>query len=179
VTARRPGTPAFALDADGAVWLTGASLASVSTRLTDGRTLDHTATNERQAASFAPFGESPGPGNRLLLGLEGPIGAGLDPGAGPATIAIGAEVEPFPGAPPEAPSGQPGPATACLSARFRAEGGRAQPARILHDGTAAFAARASCCSACRPEFRGRRRPPSSWSWRRAASPCRPASYGWR
>ncbi|MBV1800627.1 putative baseplate assembly protein [Siccirubricoccus sp. G192] len=122
------------------LWLTGARLAGLRTEPAEGGTpVDHTAGNERERASFAPFGDAPRSGTRLVLALAGPPPlAGYDAARGHRPlVAIGVEVEPF-------ASGEAAPSAGAWrrgGARLRAwvtVGGARLPAVIVTDGSAAL-----------------------------------------
>jgi hypothetical protein len=64
-------------DTDGPVYhgvhdvlLVPGRIVALTTRLADGRRVDRTATNERAAVGYAPFGPDAGPRDRLLLNYE-------------------------------------------------------------------------------------------------------------
>jgi hypothetical protein len=79
--------PAFFTTAS--VELTTAMLRAVVTHFHDGRTIDWTAANTRDGATFMPFGAAPVAGDRLSLEFDGPLVG--DP-ANNAVVSIGVHV---------------------------------------------------------------------------------------
>jgi len=72
-----PDAPLFRTTQE--ILLTGAKLVAVRTRLANGAVIDQTAANRRGGAAFQPFGNDPGPKDRLELEFELPDGHGLVP----------------------------------------------------------------------------------------------------
>lgn len=131
VTPGRANVPAFFTTES--VELITAALARVFTTFADGRTSDWTSVNRPDGATFMPFGDSAGPGDRLVIQFAGPLtGGGMD-----TTISIGIHVvapragrDMTPGADRSACDGT----TSRLAVTLRDEEGE-RPLRILRDTT--------------------------------------------
>lgn len=89
VTANQPQAPKFRLSQN--INLTAAELKSVESRLHDGQVLNHTATNDRDGATYDPFGEQAEEDDRLVLTFEGPLLA-ADPKVQDAFLSFGVRV---------------------------------------------------------------------------------------
>ena len=83
----RPQAPPFYTTQT--IELAKAVLTQVATSFADGSTRDWTRANSQQAATFLPFGETPGTGDRLVLTLSGTLIAKAETNA---TISIGFEI---------------------------------------------------------------------------------------
>jgi hypothetical protein len=92
ITAEQPQAPAFRLSYP--INLTKAELVGVESRLQDGRLFNYTETNKRKGASFYPFGEQAGEGDRFVLRFQGPLLAPKYYDSKTALLALGIRVPP-------------------------------------------------------------------------------------